>query len=108
MMANADPRLFADDRGVWHESIPGQPFGIAWDEIYSVSGHKLDGITEIYTCIVLDFEYGDFIELYDSSPGFQQVVEAITRRLAGISPDWFTRVERLGVHDSPLEVWRRA
>ena len=107
-MSHADPRPFADDHGVWREPIPGHPSGIEWGEIYSVSSHKLDGITEIYTCVVLDFEYGGFIELYESSPGFHQVVEAITKRLVGISPDWFSRVERLSVNDSPLEVWRRA
>jgi hypothetical protein len=89
MMADAEPRLFADDRGVWRESIPGRPSGIEWGEIYCVSGHKLDGITEISTCVVLDFEYGGFIELYDCWPGFQQVIAAITERLAGIGSDWF-------------------
>ena len=50
----ANPRLFADDRGVWWERTRGSPFGIAWDEIHCVSGHKLDGATEVYTCVALD------------------------------------------------------
>jgi hypothetical protein len=107
-MADATPRQFADDCGVWHESIPGYRSGIEWGEVYSVSGHKLDAVTEVYTCIVLDFEFGEFVEFYDCRPGFQQVVAAITKRLPGISPGWFERVERLGVKEPPLEVWCRA
>jgi hypothetical protein len=107
-MAGAKPRLFADERGVWREDTPGRPSGIEWGEINHVSGHKLDGITEVYTCVVLDFEYGEFIELYHDWPGFGQVVEAITARLPGIAPDWFQQVEQRSVADPPIEMWRRA
>jgi hypothetical protein len=107
-MLDVVPRLFADDRGVWRESIPGRPYGIEWGEVYRVSGHKLDGVTKVYTCVVLDFEYGKCIELYHDWPGFRQVVAAITERLLGICPDWFSQVEQLSIGDTPLEVWRRA
>jgi len=96
------PRLFANDRGVWRESIPGFPSGIEWGEVYSVRGQKVDGITAVYKGVVLDFENEDFIELYDDWPRFQQVVAAITQWLTGISPDWFLRVEGLGVNDPPV------
>jgi hypothetical protein len=56
---------------------------------------------------VLDFEYGEFIELYEDWPGFNQVVESITERLPGIDPDWLQKVKQLGVADPPIEVWRR-
>ena len=49
-----DPKLFADERGVWREDDPGHPFGIDWDEIECVGGYKLDVITEVYTVIELD------------------------------------------------------
>jgi hypothetical protein len=101
------PRLFADDRGVWQEDKPGQLSGIAWDEVYCVSGHKLDRVTEVYTCVVMDWEYGEFVELYYDCPGFEQVVGAITERLPGIAPNWFEQVEALGTGDPPVEVWRR-
>lgn len=107
-MADTNPRLSADERGVWRESIPGHPHGISWEDVYRISGHKLDGVIEVSTCIVLDFEYGEFIELYDCWPGFQQVVSEITRRLPGIGSDWLLHINRLSVDDSPLEVWRRS
>lgn len=106
-MGDAEPRLFADDRGVWREDRRGDPSGIAWDEVYRVTGHKLDGVTEVYTCIVLDWQYGEFVELYHHWPGFAQVIATITTRLSGIAPDWFERVESLSADEPPVEVWRR-
>ncbi len=93
-MSDVDPRLFADGRGVWRESIPGRPSGIEWGDVYRVSGHKLDGVSKIYTCVVLDFEYGKFIELYHDWSGFRQVVAAISEQLPGICPDWISPVEQ--------------
>jgi hypothetical protein len=80
---------------------------IAWEDVFCVSGHKLDGITEVSTCVVLDWSYGEFVELYHDRPGFEQVVAVIAERLPGIAPDWFARIERLGIGDAPIEVWRR-
>lgn len=98
---------FADDQGVWRIGSSGRPFGIPWDEIVCVSGGKLDGITEVYTCVSLDFEYGEFIELDDTMTGFPEVIEAITRRLPGIPEDWFERVSQLSKDDDTIEVWTK-
>lgn len=106
-MANSKPRLFADGRGVWREQTLGRPSGIEWEEVYRVSGHKLDGITEIFTCVALDFEYGEFIELNDNWPGFVEVIAAITKRLPDINPDWFQTIEQLAAGDPAVHVWRR-
>ena len=106
-MAGLKPTLNADKRGVWQEVQPGHPIGIEWPEIYRVVGHKLDGITEVFTFVVLDFEYGKFIELYNDWPGFSQVVAAITERLPGIDPAWYRQIEQLAIGDLPVEVLRR-
>jgi hypothetical protein len=106
-MSDTGPRLFADERGVWR-SIEGQLTGIEWGEVYRVRGYKLDGITGVYTCVDLDWECGEFIELYHDWPGFQQVTSAITARLAGIATDWLQKIEQLDVNDAPVEVWCRA
>jgi hypothetical protein len=107
-MATSPPKLFADDYGVWWEDAPGQPSGIGWGEAYRVRGYKLDGVTEVFTCVVLDWEFGESVELYHHWPGFGQVVSAITKRLPGVASDWLARVEGLGPDDPPVEVWRRA
>jgi hypothetical protein len=107
-MASTLPRLFADERGVWIEKTPGSSCGIQWNEVFSVSGHKLDGITEIYSsCVELDFEFGEYIQFYQDWPGFEQVIVAISQRLPGIATNWFQQIEQLGVGDAPVEVWRR-
>src|SRR5262249_26050899 len=102
------PRLFADERGVWLEDKPGRPFGIAWGDIAAVGGHKLNGITEVYTVVELDFEYGEFLELHADWRGFAEVVQTITARLPGIRPGWLQEIERLGVGDRPVTVWKNA
>lgn len=107
-MAGHPPPLYADDAGVWREDKPGRPFGIRWEEIASVGGYKLDGITEVYTIIELDFEYGEWFELRTDSTGFPEVARAVTARLPGIPSDWLTRIEGLGPRDAPVTVWRRA
>ena len=106
-MAVAKHRLFADNRGVWQDGESGRTFGITWDEVYCVSGHILDGVTETYACVVLDWDYGEYFELYHNSPGFKQVVAAITERLPGIAPGWYEQIESLRIGDAPIEVWRR-
>lgn len=107
-MGDTEPLLYADNRGVWREDRPGSPFGIAWDEVHRVSGYKLDGVTNVHVCVELDWEYGEHLELYREWPGFHHVVAAITERLPGLASGWLERVEALGPHDPPIEVWRRA
>jgi hypothetical protein len=109
-MSDEYPRLFADDQGVWREDTPGHPSGIEWGEIDRVSGHKLDAVTQVHTCVVLDFEYGEFIEMYDTWPGFGQVVAALTEKLPGIPDDWFERIQQLdafGPSVESIDVWQR-
>ena len=101
------PFLYADERGVWREDRPGSPFGILWDEIYRLSGGKLDGQDEIYTILALDWEYGEYLELNDRWEGFDQVVQALTERLPGIDPDWFDTIEALRADDEARVIWQR-
>jgi hypothetical protein len=105
-VSDTGPRLFVDERGVWRTD-KGRLTGIEWDEVYRVTGYKLDGVTEVYTCANLDWEYGEFIELYHDWPGFQQVVSEIAARLVGIDTNWFQKIEQLNINDPPAEVWCR-
>jgi hypothetical protein len=107
-MVNASPRLYADDRGVWREDRPGQPFGIEWGEIAGVGGYRLDGVTEVYTVVELDFDSGEWLELHADWPGFSAVTHAIAARLPSIPEGWFAEIERRQPGDAPITVWRRA
>jgi hypothetical protein len=99
-------RTWADDDGVWCERTPGRSHGIKWEEVYAVSGYKLDGITEVYAVICLEFFYGEFMEIDNEMQGFEDVVSAIGERLQGLDRDWFRRIDSLSVHDSPVTVWK--
>jgi len=101
------PRLFADADGVWREDKPDGRFGIRWEEIYGVVGYKLDGITEIYTVIELEFESGHNLELNSAWRGFGQVVASIGSRMLVLREDWFTRIERLAPRERLVVIWRK-
>ena len=100
--------MSADDRSIWIDHSPTSRSGIEWADIYQLSGHKIDGQTEIFTCIVLDTDYGEFMELFASWPGFPDVVAAITQNIPGIDPNWFQMIEHLGVDDPPLLISQRS
>jgi hypothetical protein len=106
-MSRERPHLFADATGVWREDGPGQRSGFLWEEIYAVSGHKHDDMTQIHAVVVLDHENGHFLELYPDWPGFAQVAARMTDRLMGIAPDWLEQVEQLDTDAPPLQVWQR-
>ena len=76
-------RMWADDSRIWREDRPGSPFEIRWDEIYAVSGCKMDAIDEVDTIVTLETEFGEFFELNSSVDGFDEVAKAMTERLEG-------------------------
>src|SRR4051794_5847788 len=106
-MAEGDPRLFADERGVWREDEPGQAHGVEWDEIAAVGGYKLDLKTQTCTLVELDLEGGEWIEMLSTWQGFEDVVRVIGVRLPGIRPTWFEEINALCVGDRAVTVWRR-
>ncbi len=97
------PHLRADDFGVWIKDT----LAIEWREIYQVSGYRVDGVTEIYTTVALDTDYGEFVELNDDCHGFDQVAQSIGERLPGIDPNWLAKVQQLGPNDAPIKIWCR-
>lgn len=107
-MSEDTQKLFADDRGVWGESEQGFVTGIEWGEIFRISGYKLDGVTEVYTVIELDFEYGEWIELNADWSGFRQVVDMISQKIPNLHPSWLQAIEGLQIDAPPLTVWQRS
>ena len=110
-MADDDPRLSADEWGVWREDRPGCPFGIRWDEIIGVSGYKdgytLDGFSAMYTVIELEHPSGHLFTLHTDWPGFDDVAAAIAAHLPGIQQDWLAEIEQLQLREAPVTVWRK-
>ena len=101
-------RAFADENGVWQQNPGEEPFGIRWDEIVSVTGYKIDGVTEVHIEVELDYEYGEYTQFHNQQPGFSQVIEAITKNVPLIEPGWFRRIAESGVNDPPITVWFRS
>lgn len=106
-MADAKPRVYADERGIWREDTPGHPFGIPWDEIIGVGGYKLDGITEVFTVVELDHASGHGLELHAEWPGFAQVASELTARFPDMPTSWFAEIARLQPRQAATTVWRR-
>jgi hypothetical protein len=103
-----DPEIAADEEGVWVSPAPGRRYGIRWEEIHRVNGYQQDLADDAEVCVELDFEYGEFVQLYAGWAGFGEAARAMAARLPGLDAGWLGRVEALGVEDEPLEVWRRA
>ncbi len=77
--------MWADDLGVWREDRPGAVFGVRWDELFRLSAYALDGIDEVTTVLVLDVEYGEYVEIGDWSIGFHDLVLALGSRFTGVT-----------------------
>jgi hypothetical protein len=88
------PRLEADEDGVWiqfHAAESSKSL-LAWGDIRRVSGYRVEGIgdqTDLF--LVLDTEYGEFLELYDGLAGFSAVTSALPTHLPGVPSDWLQR-----------------
>ena len=74
----------------------------------SVSGHKLDGVTDVHTVVELNTPSGHWVELHGDWHGFQEVLDGITSHLPGIPVDWFSKIYNLQVEDAPITVWRQS
>ena len=101
------PRLFCDNLGIWREDKPGQLFGVKWDEITSICGYKLDGITEVYTVLELGDESGHWQELNAAWPGFDDVTQTITARLP-IPSGWLAELDRMNPQQTPVTFWQKS
>ena len=101
------PLLSADDEGVWcqHSPTPATRIGIRWSEILAVSAYKLDCVTEIDTVVTLDFEFGEYLELSSSFPGFEPVLSVIATKIP-LQSDWRGRMAALSPEDPPVLLWR--
>ena len=104
-MASRYPRFYADDRGVWEEDTSGTSSGWEWTEIVTVSAYKKDD-PEGRLEVSLEHESSRDLSLHANSPGFAEVIEAVTRRFA-IPDGWVPGVARQpsGTH---VTVWRRS
>jgi len=104
---NDNPRVFADERGVWIAAEPGEPYGSEWEEIVAIGGYKLDLQFEVQTVVELEHASGEVLELRPAQRGFEAVAAAMAQRLPGLGGSWLAQIESLSPDDAPLRVWQR-
>ena len=56
---------------------------VARRSLYTVSGYKLDCMTRVVTVVTLDWDFGEFFELMDDWPGFDDVVGQLLGHYTG-------------------------
>jgi hypothetical protein len=76
------------------EAASGTRSGIKWTEIFRVTACKYDLMGgRVGICLTFDFDYGEFFEVWDSQPGFDGFIEAISLRLADADRTWLGKVK---------------
>jgi hypothetical protein len=107
-MAAAPQTFIVDDQGVWSVAPPGVRTGIKWSEVYRASACLCDLKSgRVGICVTLDFEWGEFVEVWDSKAGFKALVEAIKLRLPGVKRSWIDELTNLDPAAPPRILYQR-
>jgi hypothetical protein len=109
-MARGDPRLNADDTGVWRRNET-QRFGLAWDEIEWVLCAPSNGASGAAAVSVelYDKDGGSGFELgarKTDTASLPAVAAAFGARL-GLPPGWYADLQQMTPQEGPRMVWAR-
>jgi hypothetical protein len=109
-MARGDPRLYADDTGVWRRNET-QRFGLAWDEIEWVLCAPSNGASGAAAVSVelYDKDGGSGFELgarKTDTASLPAVAAAFGARL-GLPPGWYADLQQMTPQEGPRMVWAR-
>lgn len=99
--------ISVDDEGVWCQDASEPRMGIRWEEIYAVSAYRDEEGGKALATVELDFDFGEYISLHDSWPGFDAALEAINMHLAGANPNWRESIYSLQSDEDPVVLWSR-
>lgn len=80
-------------------------YGIGWDEIFEICVCQIDGITEIYWYLDINFEWGEYIEVYSDYSNFVNLIPEIAERF-NLPVDWFEAVKSL--NQQSFSIWKKA
>jgi len=105
-MKNDDIKLFTDNEGIWCQESSGSPFGIKWNEIFSISGYTMEYFDTPEIEIEFDFEYGEYFRINETWDGFDNVVHAINKRSLFLEKDWLDKVRNVGEDAEIYIIWR--
>ena len=72
---------FADGDGIWRKRNEQLKRIMAWIDVYRVSVAVLDGITELRRSVEIDVSWGEYVEVYDNTEGFDEFVTQLGKHL---------------------------
>jgi hypothetical protein len=98
-------RLLSDRLAI--VSPRGTEYGIRWSDVYRVHAYRIDGIAATHRVVCFDFNNGEFIELNDSMPGFDDMLLHVKDHLS-LPSDYKEQVNETRCHETPVTLYRRA
>jgi hypothetical protein len=84
----------------------GTEYGIHWPDVYRVHTYRMDGITETYRVVCFDFDYGEFIEVNDSMPGFEDMLSRLGDYLS-LPSNYKQRINETKCNEDPVTLYHR-
>jgi predicted component of viral defense system (DUF524 family) len=80
---------------------------ITWPEVYRIHAYREDLFNESALMLCFDHENGEFIEVDDAMPGFDEMLLQLGKHLA-LPPDFMAQVESTECDEDPITVYSRA
>ncbi len=82
-------------------------FEILWDEIYKVNYYKYDCISKEVACLCFDYEYGEFVEVFEDMPGWTSLIEKLHELLPLKNEKWYDDLKNISSKDEPIEIYKK-
>ncbi len=79
---------------------------ITWDEIVSISSHKIDAMTKVLTYLVFDHECGEYLEFTNEDSEFQSIIDALDDYLS-LPNGWKKAIKEATPDDGIIELWTK-
>lgn len=79
-----------------------------WAEVSAVSFSKVDAITFIITYLTFDYDWGEFVEVDDSTEGFEHLVLDLSKHLRIVFPDWQDALRAASPNEAPVIIYERS
>jgi hypothetical protein len=96
-----------DEESVWRQACDNPRTCMPWIEIAQVSASKVDCITWVETILEFEHESGHYLEINDSSNGYEALIEFLGQHFS-LPDNWYDSVRALRSRDDHLVIWKRS
>ena len=90
---HSEPTMGVDDQGVWTGEGSTRS-RIDWPDIVATTALCIDCKTHLERLVELEHPSGHVLELYQTEPGFDEVMNALAPRF-GFAKDWNDQLQEL-------------